>query len=223
MSLAEFKDLCIDAVDASVLGEFWSAALGLELHHQAEGDVFLTGPTGAHTVWINQVPEPKSVKQRVHLDIHSASIDELVALGASILDADSFPWTVMADPEGGEFCAFVRDAPPPTRLYEVVVDCTDHRALSQWWATVLGGERVIDDRGFSFIDRIPGSPFENMSFVPVDEPKTTKNRIHIDLVAGDVAGLIDVGATLLRSRSDEIGWDVLADPEGNEFCAFASR
>lgn len=129
----------------------------------------------------------------------------------------------MADPEGGEFCVFVRDSPTPTRLYEIVINCADHRAVSQWWASVLGGTRVEHDRGFSYIERIPRAPFDNMSFVPVEEPKSTKNRIHIDVVTDDVAVLVDGGATLLRSRDAEIDWDVLADPEGNEFCAFASH
>ena len=222
MSSAVFKDLCLDAGDASVLGEFWSAALGLELHRRSNGDTYLTGPSPSHTLWINQVPEPKSVKHRIHVDIHSSSVREIVALGASIVDADSFPWTVMADPEGGEFCVFVRDTPPPTRLYEIVVDCADHRSSSRWWADVLGGRRVEDDRGFSYIEQIPGTPFDNMSFVPVDEPKTTKNRIHLDVVTDDVAALVEAGAVLLRPRDEEIDWDVLADPEGNEFCAFAS-
>ncbi len=223
MSLPVFKDLCLDADDASTLGEFWSAALDLELHHQSNGDTYLTGETDAHTLWISQVPEPKLAKHRIHFDVHSSSIDEIVSLGASILDGDSFPWTVMADPEGGEFCVFVRDSLPPTRLYEIVIDCADHQATSRWWASVIGGNHAEDDRGFSYIERIPQAPFDNMSFVPVEEPKSTKNRIHIDVVTDDVAALIDAGATLLRSQDAEIDWNVLSDPEGNEFCAFAPQ
>ena len=56
--------------------------------------------------------------------------------------------------------------------------------------------------------------------VPVPERKTVKNRMHID-VFGRTQELLDAGATLVRARDGEIEWDVLADPEGNEFCAFA--
>ena len=72
------------------------------------------------------MPEPKTVKQRVHLDLHVAAVADLIALGATVLD-DSQPWTDMADPEGGELCAFVRDPATLTdyRLYEVVVDSAD--------------------------------------------------------------------------------------------------
>ncbi len=58
--------------------------------------------------------------------------------------------------------------------------------------------------------------------VPVPERKTGKNRMHLD-VFGDPDELLGRGATLVRRRDDEIEWDVLADPEGNEFCVFAPR
>jgi hypothetical protein len=57
-------------------------------------------------------------------------------------------------------------------------------------------------------------------FVPVPEPKTVKNRIHIDVTTPDVQLLVDAGARLLRAQDEEISWSVLADPDGNEFCAF---
>ena len=57
---------------------------------------------------------------------------------------------------------------------------------------------------------------------PVPEPKTVENRVHLDVV-GDAAALRAAGATLVRARDTDIEWDVLADPEGNEFCCFAPR
>lgn len=222
MSLGAFKDLCIDANDAAALGRFWSLVLGLELHHQADGDAYLIGPTPAHTVWINQVPEPKAVKHRIHLDVYGSSATDLRNIGASIIDDQSFNWVVMADPEGGEFCLFTRDSPPPYRLHEVVVDCVDHEHLSRWWASAIGGRPSVDERGFSFIADVPGAPFEAISFLPVEEAKGSKNRIHLDVVADGIDGFLRAGASLLRGRDDEIGWDVLADPEGNEFCVFVS-
>ena len=59
--------------------------------------------------------------------------------------------------------------------------------------------------------------------VPVPEKKTIKNRMHID-VFGDPEELLKLGASLLRRKGDGgIEWDLLADPEGNEFCVFAPR
>ena len=76
------------------------------------------------------VPEAKTVKHRVHLDIYTSAISDLEALGATVLlpaEESGFGWTVMADPEGGEFCAFLRDgdALPVYRLHGVVVDSAD--------------------------------------------------------------------------------------------------
>ena len=55
--------------------------------------------------WVNQVPEAKTVKNRVHMDIDTRTLEELVARGVTIVQPQ-LRWTVMADPEGNEFCAF---------------------------------------------------------------------------------------------------------------------
>jgi hypothetical protein len=222
MALATYKDLCIDATDPVRLGEFWAGVLDLELHRQDNGDTYLTGSTKQHTIWVNRVPEPKTVKHRLHIDVNAASVEEVVARGATVLDDHSFRWTLMADPEGGEFCVFVRDGEISRRLYELVVDTSDsptaHR-VAGWWADVLGA-RAGDQDDFSYVEGIPGAPYESLVFGPVPEPKTVKNRLHLDVTTTDLDALVAAGATVLRPQDDEIGWTVMADPDGNEFCAF---
>lgn len=216
--IASWKDLSIDASDNVRLGRFWADTLGLELHHREDGLVMLTGPTPQSTVWLDQVPEPVTVKHRVHLDVHAGSVDEVLARGATVLD-DRFDWTVVRDPEGGELCVFVRDEVPEQRLYEIVVDAHDTRAQAAWWGDVLGGRLEEDGDGES-VEGIPGAPFEYLVFEPVPEAKVVKNRIHWDVDVADVRLLVERGATIVREPDDEIRWTVLADPEGNEFCAF---
>ena len=228
MALATYKDLCVDAVEPGVLGAFWAAVLGLELHPEGPGQVcHLTGTTPGRTVWLARVPEAKSVKHRVHLDVNVSSVEELTRVGATVLDADSFPWTVLADPEGGEFCAFVREGGITAPLYEVVVDCADSSEacadLAAWWADVLGGRVGEPDPDGSEVQDIPGAPFEFLVFGRVPEPKTVKNRIHLDVTTADLDALVAAGAVVLRPQDDEIGWTVLADPAGNEFCAFVEQ
>ena len=222
MPLATYKDLCIDAVDARRLGEFWAAVLDLELEPLDDGDVRLTGPTAQHTIWVNTVPEPVTVKQRVHLDVNARSVDDVLALGATPVDLESFRWKVLRDPEGGELCVFERaeeDLEP--RLGEIVVDSHDAPAQAAWWAEVLQAQVGHHDQGeFSWVEQIPGAPFRYLVFVPVPEAKSVKNRIHVDVESGDIPDLVGRGATRLREPDDEIRWTVLADPEGNEFCAF---
>jgi len=224
MPVARYKDLCIDATDAERMGRFWADVLGLEVQPREDGVVRLSGATPEDTVWINPVAEPRTVKQRLHLDVNAATVDEIVAAGAAVLDDESFPWAVVADPEGGELCVFLREPPIEQRLYEVVFDTGDSApaaaAIATWWGSLLGGNVVHDDRGFSYVDQIPGAPFDSLDFVPVPEPKMVKNRIHLDLVADELAAVVAHGASVLRERGGDIDWTVLADPDGNEFCLF---
>jgi hypothetical protein len=222
VTLARFKDLCVDAVDPGVLGPFWAAVLGRLWEPDDAGEGRIVGPTPRHTIWVNRVPERKTVKHRVHLDVYVASLDDLAALGSA--RAAGWPefarWTVMADPETGEYCAFIRPDPPEERLHGLVVDSANPGSQARWWAEVIGGSVVDHPEEYSTVSEVPGMPILTMDFVPVPEPKQVKNRIHVDVEAASTAPLFAAGATLLRQRDDEIRWDVLADPEGNEFCVF---
>lgn len=223
MPLARYKDLCIDVGNARVSGDFWSRVLGWRLEMHDDGDAHLRDEDGRIQVWLNTVPEPKSVKNRIHIDVNAAALDEVLGAGARVLE--QLPrWTVVADPEGQELCVFVREA-LERRPFEVIWDCPEGRAESHqcaaWWQAVLGGEVVDGDIGVSWIIDIPHSPWVSFDFVGVPEPKTAKNRVHIDVTTDDLAGLVAHGATVLRAKGDEgLGWTVLEDPDGNEFCAF---
>jgi Glyoxalase-like domain len=225
MTLATVRKLCIDAVEPEVIGRFWAAALALEWRPDArrpeerEGGVY--GAAERPVVWVNRVPVPKQVKHRVHLDIYTRALADLETLGARVVlpEGDDRHWTVMADPEDGEFCAFLRDPVPTPRLHGLVVDSADPAAQARFWVAVLGGEVVDHPNGYSTADRVPGMSY-TFDFVPVPEPKAAPNRIHWDLSAPDLAPILRLGASVLRGPDDEIGWYVLADPEGNEFCVF---
>ena len=125
MAIATYRDLCIDAVDDAAMQLFWAETLGLEPVPDDGGTLDLVGPTPQHRVWINKVPEPVTVKQRVHIDVHAGSVDEVLARGATPDDLESFRWKRLKDPEGGELCVFERDEVPDYKLYEVGVDARD--------------------------------------------------------------------------------------------------
>lgn len=226
--LAVWKDLCMDASSPRKLAGFWSAVLGLSPAGAGGNDLVLKGDSPAETIWVNQVPEPKAVKHRVHLDVEVADLAGLRGLGASVLrepTAEDY-WWVMADPEGGAFCAFLTDdvGSLPGRLKDVVVDCADPHAQQEWWGGVLGLQPEEEPkRHFAALQNNFGPqymPFRFLCFVPVPEPKAAKNRIHWDLTA-EIEPLVERGASILREPDDEVRWHVLADPEGNEFCVFA--
>ena len=227
MAIARWKDLCIDASDAHRVARFWGELLGLEIDLHADGDAALRGERPEQTIWINTVPEPRTVKQRVHLDLEAASVDDVLARGATmVLPAveSGFAWSIVTDPEGGELCVFERDpfpTDPPARLHEIVIDTASAAtagAQAQWWADVLGGTvGASADGGYSWVEDIPGLSCDGFAFVPVPEPKSVKNRIHWDVTTGDLDALVQRGATVLAELPS---WTVMTDPESNEFCAF---
>ena len=106
--------LVLDCSDPEMLAEFWSAALGWANLGGAGSYVALADPEGvAPALLLQKVPEPKSGKNRMHLDIHTPEIEDeatrLEGLGATRLDPEvkcehGTNWVLMADPEGNEFC-----------------------------------------------------------------------------------------------------------------------
>lgn len=111
-------------------------------------------------------------------------------------------------------------------LEQVIVDAKDPAALGQWWANALGWVVVGDDPG-DFEIRPTPNRFPGLLFVPVPEPKTVKNRLHLDFRPTDrdaeVERLVALGAKRADVGQGEESWVVLADPEGNEFCVLSSR
>jgi hypothetical protein len=222
MALAEFRKLCVDAVEPNRLGPWWADVLALEWRGYDHGEGGAFGATQGHTIWFNRVPESKAVKHRVHVDIYTLSLADLERLGAVVVEPqrEGWRWTIMADPEGGEFCAFIRDELPVDRMHGLVVDSPDPPRIAQWWAEIYDADLEHHPEGWSTVEHVPGMPIETFDFVPVPEPKAVKNRVHWDVTATDIAALVERGARVLRRPDDKISWTVLADPDGNEFCAF---
>jgi len=111
---AKFTELVIDAADPEALAAFWAEVLGYERIESAdEGEVELKGPEGSGpTLLFVPVPEPKAVKNRVHIDVNPVGCDQaeeverVLGLGARPVDIGQGEqtWVVLADPEGNEFC-----------------------------------------------------------------------------------------------------------------------
>ncbi|MFE2751040.1 VOC family protein [Actinosynnema sp. NPDC059335] len=109
------RHITIDCRDAYELARFWSGVTGRPLSDEdAPGDpeVLIPLPEGPGLLFI-QVPEPKTIKNRVHLDLQpdttrDAEVERLLALGASLESdmrrPDGTGWVVLTDPEGNEFC-----------------------------------------------------------------------------------------------------------------------
>lgn len=106
------------------------------------------------------------------------------------------------------------------------IDSPDPGRLARWWAELLGWEITYEDDEEVVLEPLPGSPergvVPDIAFYEVDDPKTVKNRLHLDLRPDDrdaeVARAEALGATRIDIGQGDQTWVVLADPEGNEFC-----
>lgn len=135
---------------------------------------------------------------------------------------------------------------------QIVIDCADPARLAEFWAGALGYQVQPPPEGYDSWDSalaawgVPDSERNSASavtdpdgggpriyFQRVPEPKTVKNRLHLDVNAGagrpqderravveaEVDRLVGLGGTVLRVQEDWKGWCiVMQDPEGNEFC-----
>jgi hypothetical protein len=135
--------------------------------------------------------------------------------------------------------------------FQVAIDCSSAHELADWWAEALGWEVEAQDEAFirrmvaeghateeqtavhrgalvwregaAITSPEPGRP--RVLFQQVPEPKTGKNRLHLDVRFGperqeaEVSRLLALGATeLWRGSQGPHSWVTMADPEGNEFC-----
>lgn len=109
MSPVHHVEICIDCGDKEALIPFWLQALGYVRDDSDPRGI--VDPGGVQpTVWFQEVPEPKTVKDRIHLDLHftdrasaEARRDDLVAAGGRAVAVFEDFW-LMNDPEGNEFC-----------------------------------------------------------------------------------------------------------------------
>jgi hypothetical protein len=240
--------LVVDAADPRRLADFWAAVLGWQAQDEGGGE-FGIEPAGyrypdpaAVPLTFVPVSEPKTAKNRVHVDLatesdahQQAEVDRLLALGArpaAIGQAGDLPWVVLADPEGNEFCVL---EPQPTYadhgLYGgIVLDCADPGTLAGFWELAAGWTRAGGGQnGVSL--RSPAGTGPYLTLLRAPDQKTVKNRIHLDVAPelgedqqAALRELIAAGAKPADvGQDDTVSWHVLTDPEGNEFCLLTPR
>jgi hypothetical protein len=107
------------------------------------------------------------------------------------------------------------------RLDEVVVDCHDPIGLAEFWQAILGGHVVRQSHEWVAVHPPSGV---TVSFQEVPEAKVAKNRVHLDVDVDDLEQATLAAEALGAQRVGEVvvdplgGFQVMLDPEGNEFC-----
>jgi hypothetical protein len=238
------SNIVIDAADPAGLARFWAGALGWSITHEDPQVVVIKPPSddpvqaGQLPLVLVQVDDPKTVKNRVHLDLGSTSAEHqaaevarLVELGARPVDIGQtdVPWEVLADPEGNELCQLdhrpMYDGIGP--VVAIVVDVRDPGAVAPFWAAATGWDVVAGDADYASLRRADGTgPY--LELLRIADPKTTKNRVHLDVAphaggdqAAELARLVALGARPVDIGQHDVSWHVLADPEGTELCLLA--
>ena len=111
---AQIDTVTFDRADPMLVARFWAEALDLDLDPDSDQEgASIAGPSGrSEGPYFQPVPEPKVVKNRVHIDLRpddsmATQVDRLRELGATVVervDVEGSFWTVMQDPEGNELC-----------------------------------------------------------------------------------------------------------------------
>jgi hypothetical protein len=110
---SRFSELCIDCTDPVRLADFWCGVLGYQITEKDDEAVEIAEEPGAMpTLLFVTVPEGKTVKNRIHIDVsprdreQEEEVARIEALGARRIDIGQgeVSWVVMADPEDNEFC-----------------------------------------------------------------------------------------------------------------------
>jgi hypothetical protein len=107
---AFIKNLTFDCADALLMARFWAAVLGSDVDDESTPEkAYVEAPGwGGPSIWFNQVHEPKTAKNRLHVDLRplttmAEEVARIEGLGAAVVEAGEW-LTVMRDPEGNEFC-----------------------------------------------------------------------------------------------------------------------
>jgi catechol 2,3-dioxygenase-like lactoylglutathione lyase family enzyme len=236
-------NIVVATADLRRLAGFWSALLGWPIAVDLPNEVDVRAPESQG--WLldlvfDPVAQPKTVKNRVHLDLASSSaanqaeiITRALDLGATSVDIgqEDVPWEVLADPEGNEFCVL-----EPREIYQdagalaaVVVETADPVATAAFWREATGWRTGADKDGAVGL-RAPNGLGPWLEFVPEHGPKTVQHRVHVDVApyadddhAAEVARLRAAGARPIDIGQKDVPWEVMADPDGNEFCVLTPR
>jgi catechol-2,3-dioxygenase len=165
--------------------------------------------------------------QQAHLDFRVPDIDMAAEraqeIGASLLRRNE-AWHTLADPAGHPFDLCVNTDNAGTSLADVAIDCPDAKALSHFYAELLGKPVTYEADGFAMIGENGGQPVLFQQVEQYTAPRWSDpvypQQFHLDVTVEDVdtaeRAALEIGATRLDGGGEN--WRVYADPVGKPFC-----
>ena len=229
---SQLHGVSFDAHDPVGLAAFWGGLLRRPVTTLDTGAAVVE-PVDLHDFALRfwRSDAVKRGPNQMHPDLTSRSpadqeaiVGRALELGARHLDIGQgeVDHVVLADPEGNKLCVIApgnRFLADTAAIGALASDGT--QAVGYFWSAALGWPLAWDQDEETAIQSPQGGTKISWGGPPV-APKTGRNRLHLDLVADDVGAevrrLESLGASRLDIGQGDVGWVVLADPDGNELC-----
>jgi len=171
-------------------------------------------------------PDP-AYPQQAHLDLRVPELEAGAArateLGAELLRKNE-SWYTLADPAGHPFDLCLYPEKQETTLMGVMLDCPDAKALSAFYAELLGKPVTYEGEGVAMIGEDGAQPVLFQQVAEYRQPRwpdpAYPQQFHLDVTVDDVdaaeAAVLKLGASTLSFSGEN--WRVYADPAGKPFC-----
>jgi predicted enzyme related to lactoylglutathione lyase len=213
--MATLTALVVAATKPAALARFWSALLGWCVAAESPNEAVVQAP--ADDGWdldlvFAAAAVPKTSQNRIHLDLSSSSgrnqretAERAMSLGARTVDIGQgdVPWTVLADPEGNEFCVLEPRAEyaESGAVAAIVVEAQSPGRLARFWSPLISWPVVAESPEIATLRHSFGHG-PAIEFLREERPKTGENRLRFDLApgrdtdrSGEIRRLLDAGAT----------------------------
>ena len=234
-AIGSLRAVVLDAPDIELLATFYEQLAGWHRVPDDDEDDWITIDSGdGWRIGLQQATDyqppswpDQDRPQQAHLDFRVPDIDAAAEraqqLGARMLRRGE-RWHTLADPAGHPFDLTASPDDPLTILTDVMLDCPDAKALSHFYAELLGKPVTYEADGAAMIGEYGAQPVMFQQVANYTAPRwpdpAYPQQFHLDVTVRDVdaaeRAVLDIGAT--RLDGDGPNWRVYADPAGKPFC-----
>jgi catechol-2,3-dioxygenase len=231
--IGSLRNVVLDAPDVRAMSAFYAGLAGWTERYSDVDWVTMGTPDGwricfqlAPDHMPPRWPDPGH-PQQAHLDLRvpdlEAGTDLALSLGAALLRRNE-TWHTLADPAGHPFDLCLNAENSGTTVMGVMLDCPDAKALSGFYAELLGKSLTYEGDGVAMIGEDGAQPVMFQQVTDYRPPRwsdpSAPQQFHLDVTVDDVdtaeRAALGLGATRLPADGDN--WRVYADPAGKPFC-----